>query len=292
VADAKISALAAAAAALGTHEFAVNEAGASKKVTSAQVKTLVNTAPAFAAGSATAGSWPTLASGTLLTTPEDGALEFDADCFYATTDAGNRGVVAVRHIIRADATRTFSSVTTSQAIFTSPANGRLTLETGTYIVEGVLMVTAMSATSGNALVNLLGAGTATTVSLVLDKPWYGQPCGHGVGGRWRRLNLVVIRRPGCSGGYGHSHDGPDPWLVRGDGSWNDHSVAVADDGSGCCFANRLLSFVRAHRLDYDGLCGTVGLTWQRSRKSRPTLTECRRLSSGSGLRGFRRHGIF
>jgi hypothetical protein len=49
----------------------------------------------------------------------------------------------------------------SQAIFTSPTNGRLTLETGTYIVEGVLILTAMSATSGNALVNLLGAGTAT-----------------------------------------------------------------------------------------------------------------------------------
>jgi hypothetical protein len=186
VADAKISALAAAAAALGTHEFAVNEAGASKKVTGAQVKTLVNTAPAFAAGSATAGSWPTLASGTLLTTPEDGALEFDADCFYATTDAGNRGVVAVRHIIRADATRTFSSVTTSQAIFTSPTNGRLTLETGTYLVEGVLMVTAMSATSGNALVNLLGAGTATTsawcwISLGMDSPAATVLAGGGVG---------------------------------------------------------------------------------------------------------------
>jgi hypothetical protein len=186
VADAKISALAAAAAALGTHEFAVNEAGASKKVTSAQVKTLVNTAPAFAAGSATAGSWPTFASGTLLTTPEDGALEFDADCFYATTDAGNRGVVAVRHIIRADATRTFSSVTTSQAIFTSPTNGRLTLETGTYIVEGVLLVTAMSATSGNALVNLVGAGTATAaawcwISLGMDSPAGTVLAGGGVG---------------------------------------------------------------------------------------------------------------
>jgi hypothetical protein len=164
VADAKISALAAAAAALGTHEFAVNEAGASKKVTSAQVKTLVNTAPAFAAGSATAGSWPTLASGTLLTTPEDGALEFDADCFYATTDAGNRGVVAVRHIIRADAARSFTSNTSAQALFTSPTNGRITLETGTYIVEGMLIITGMSATTGNILLNLLGAGTATVAA--------------------------------------------------------------------------------------------------------------------------------
>jgi hypothetical protein len=181
MADAKISGLTAATSVDATDEVAINDtatagvSGSSKRATAQMMKTFVNTAPAFAAGSATAGSWPTLASGTLLTTPEDGALEFDADCFYATTDAGNRGVVAVRHIIRADATRTFSSVTTSQAIFTSPTNGRLTLETGTYIVEGVLLLTAMSATSGNALVNLLGAGTATAaawcwIALGMDSP--------------------------------------------------------------------------------------------------------------------------
>jgi hypothetical protein len=138
--------------------------GSSKRATAQMVKTFVNTAPAFAAGSATAGSWPTFASGTLLTTPEDGALEFDADCFYATTDAGNRGVVAVRHIIRADAARTFASNTTSQALFTSPTNGRITLETGTYIAEGMLIITGMSATTGNILLNLLGAGTATVAA--------------------------------------------------------------------------------------------------------------------------------
>jgi hypothetical protein len=170
VADAKISGLTAATSVDATDEVAINDtatagvSGSSKRATAQMIKTFVNTAPAFAAGSATAGSWPTLASGTLLTTPEDGALEFDADCFYATTDAGNRGVVAVRHIIRADATRTFSSVTTSQAIFTSPTNGRLTLETGAYIVEGLLLITAMSATTGNALINLLGAGTATVAA--------------------------------------------------------------------------------------------------------------------------------
>jgi hypothetical protein len=66
-----------------------------------------------------------------------------------------------RAFIRADATRTFVSNTNSQAIFTSPANGRITLPPGLYRVEGVLIFTAMSATSGNLLLNLLGAGTAT-----------------------------------------------------------------------------------------------------------------------------------
>lgn len=41
MADTKISALAAASAALTTHEYAVNEGGTSKKVTAAQLKTLL-----------------------------------------------------------------------------------------------------------------------------------------------------------------------------------------------------------------------------------------------------------
>jgi hypothetical protein len=162
VADTKISGLTASSAPAGTDEFAVSDGTAtSKKMTLAQVQTFVTTSPVFAAGSATAGSWPKLTSGTLQTTPDAGSLEMDANCLYGTTDAGNRGVIPVRHIIRADATRTFTSAVTSQVIFTSPANGRITLETGTYRIQGFLALTSMSATSGNMLINLLGAGTAT-----------------------------------------------------------------------------------------------------------------------------------
>lgn len=160
MADAKISDLAAAAAALATHEFEVNESSVSKKLTGAQIKAFMNSAPAWAGGSAAAGSWPTLGTGSLLTTPEAGALERDANCWYMTTDAGNRGVVAVRHFIRADATRTLPNDANENAIFNVPSNGRLTLETGCYLFEILLRITAMSATSGNALIDILGAGTA------------------------------------------------------------------------------------------------------------------------------------
>lgn len=115
----------------------------------------------LAAGSASANSWPVLPSGTVLTVPEAGAIERDANCFYLTTDAGNRGYVPVRHFIRCNATRTLPNDTNENAIFNSPANGRLTLETGTYKFEALIYVTAMSATSGNALIDILGAGTAT-----------------------------------------------------------------------------------------------------------------------------------
>jgi hypothetical protein len=170
VADTKISGLTAATSVDATDEVAINDtatagvSGSSKRATAQMIKTFVNTAPLFAAGSATAASWPTWTAGTLLTTPEVGALELDANCLYATTDAGNRGVVPIRHIIRADVARTFTSNTTSQALFTSPTNGRITLETGTYIVEGMLILTGMSATTGNILLNLLGAGTATVAA--------------------------------------------------------------------------------------------------------------------------------
>jgi len=113
------------------------------------------------AGSAAAGTWPVLGSGALLTTPEAGAFERDATNLYFTTDAGNRGYVPVRHFIRCNATRTLPNDTNLNAIFNDPANGRITLETGTYRFEMLGIITGMSATSGSALFNILGAGTAT-----------------------------------------------------------------------------------------------------------------------------------
>lgn len=141
----------------------------------------------LAAGSASAGTWPTLASGTLLTTAEAGAIERDSDVFYMTTDAGNRGVVAVEHIIRADSTRTFTSNTSDQVIFTSPTNGRLTLETGTYLIEGMLAFTSMSATSGNLVFKLKGGGSATLAAIMVHT--FGQDLAASgtaaaVGGQW------------------------------------------------------------------------------------------------------------
>lgn len=89
------------------------------------------------------------------------ALTENADTLTATTDAGNEGYVPVRHFIRRDATRTLPNDTNENAIFNSPTNGRLTLETGCYLFDGIIYVTTMSGTSGNASIDILGAGTAT-----------------------------------------------------------------------------------------------------------------------------------
>lgn len=86
MADFKISALSAAAAAAGANELEINEAGTSKKLTVTQINTFVNTSPKFTGGSATADSWLELANGTLLTTPEINAWENDGTAEYFTVD--------------------------------------------------------------------------------------------------------------------------------------------------------------------------------------------------------------
>ena len=154
MADTKVSALTAVATPAGTDEIPVNQAGTSKKLTLAQVKTFP-----FPAGSASANSWPKLTAGTLLTTPEAGALELDSTNLYGTTDAGNRGYIPIRHFIRASAAQTLTSSTAAQNIFDSPANGRITLQTGIYLFEMMVVITGLSATSGNAQIRFAGTGT-------------------------------------------------------------------------------------------------------------------------------------
>lgn len=164
MADLKISAAPAVVTPADTDEYATHQAGASKKTTLGQIKTYVTTAPVFAAGSASANSWPRLTAGTLLATPEAGAIELDTNCLYGTIDAGNRGYIPIRHFIRAASSRTLPNDTGENAIFNAPPNGRLTLEAGLYRFEGLLSITSMSGTSGNAAIDIVGAGTATTAS--------------------------------------------------------------------------------------------------------------------------------
>jgi len=106
-------------------------------------------------------------SGSLMTTPDDGCMEMDADALYACTDAGNRGNIPIEHILRADATRTFTSNTNVQAIFTNPTNGRITLETGTYLFDCLISIDTMNAASGNGVFSL--AGTATIAAVLYQQ---------------------------------------------------------------------------------------------------------------------------
>lgn len=59
-----------------------------------------------------------------------------------------------------DAAYTLTSTTAAQRLFNGSTNGRLTLPTGWYVFEALVALTSMSATSGNAQFQLLGAGSA------------------------------------------------------------------------------------------------------------------------------------
>lgn len=76
-------------------------------------------------------------------------------------DSANGYQIPRKFWIRAASSRALNNVGTEQAIFNSPANGRLTIPTGAYFFEGQLYLTGMSGTSGNLALDPLGAGTAT-----------------------------------------------------------------------------------------------------------------------------------
>jgi len=159
-ADTAIGALSAASSAAAANEYPINEAGTTKKVTGTQIKTFVNDAPTFAAGSASAGTKPKLTSGALLTAPEAGAFEMLDDTIYATSETGNRGVMVAEHWIRQASSRALTSTTAEQKLFNAVTNGALNLATGTYFFEGLASISGLSATSGNGAFDILGAGTA------------------------------------------------------------------------------------------------------------------------------------
>lgn len=56
---------------------------------------------------------------------------------------------------------TLTNTTSLQRVFNGSAAGALSLQSGTYVFEMMLLITGMSATSGNAAFSLVGAGTAT-----------------------------------------------------------------------------------------------------------------------------------
>jgi hypothetical protein len=163
MADTKISDLPTDVGTLASDDkFAVADASALSAdafCTAAQIKTFVNTAPVFAAGTSSANTWPKMTSGTVLSSPEAGALEYN-NSFYATPNDSNRGAIAVEHYVRLTSAYTLTSTTSAQQLFNATTNGALTLPTGMYFFECLLSLSSMSSTSGNAQFQLVGGGTA------------------------------------------------------------------------------------------------------------------------------------
>ena len=86
-------------------------------------------------------------------------VDVSADVNEKITLAQLLALISGGYFARLPAARTLTSTTADQAIFDA-ANDTLTLELGTYTFDALIALTAMSATSGNARFQLVGAGTA------------------------------------------------------------------------------------------------------------------------------------
>lgn len=172
MADSKISSLSAASAAAAANEFEINEAGTSKKVTGTQIKTFVTTAPVFAAGTASASTTPKLTSGTVMTTPEAGALEYDGKVFYATPTSGARSVNLCSQFSVLTSDYTLTNQTAVQAAFGS-AQDVFTVDASTlYRIEG-LYVTTTGATSASLRLAFLFTTATVSYMKVACNGWQG-----------------------------------------------------------------------------------------------------------------------
>lgn len=104
---------------------------------------------AFSAGTVSVAPL-TFTAGTNLTTPAAGAMEYDGTVHYATHAANERGAVNAEQWICNTATYTLTSTTSAQALFNSPANGRVTVAgSTTYQFECQFELSSMSASSGS-----------------------------------------------------------------------------------------------------------------------------------------------
>lgn len=98
-------------------------------------------------------------SGTNLTTPTAGAVEYDGTCLYFTPFGTSRSAVKEEQLVVLGTAYTLTSQTAAQKMFNATTNGALTLAVGTYQFECAFSLTAMSATSGS-FGFALGVGTA------------------------------------------------------------------------------------------------------------------------------------
>jgi hypothetical protein len=122
----------------------------------------------LSAGTATAGTAPVkIASGTNLTSPEAGAIEYDGNAAYLTTSTSHGRGISPSIIIATNSTaKSLSSATTAnQPLFATPTTGAITVAANTtYIIEGFFSLTTGTVSHTTAF-SPLGTGTASISSI-------------------------------------------------------------------------------------------------------------------------------
>ena len=113
-----------------------------------------------------------LTSGTNMTTPSAGSMEYDGTVMYGTPSASNRGVLNTSHIIVLAADNTISDVATAQAVFNvgTGGSGAITLPASTsYIMEAVYYITRSVGSNSHTLSTLFAiGGSLTSIAYTAD----------------------------------------------------------------------------------------------------------------------------
>jgi hypothetical protein len=111
-----------------------------------------------------------LTSGTNLSTPATGGIEFDGFTTYFTPSASARSVTRNEQMIVLSNANTLGNQTTIQPLFDGgggPANGALTLNAGAYRFETVFVVSGMTSASKNVTFTLGGTAIKTEGWMVI-----------------------------------------------------------------------------------------------------------------------------
>jgi hypothetical protein len=111
-----------------------------------------------------------LTSGTNVSVPVAGALEYDGSVFYGTVSAGARGLLAAEQFIALNSNYTANDSAAAQRVFNVPTDGAVSLAASTtYFIEGLYII-APAITFGAESVNTLFAlsGTISSIRYIAD----------------------------------------------------------------------------------------------------------------------------
>lgn len=107
-------------------------------------------------------------SGTNLTTPAAGAMEFDGTLFYATAVASTRQLIDTIQYQSLVADYTLTDSASAQAAFNATTNGTVTLPATTaYMVDALILLTNTGTTSHTWGILFAGTATITAAGTVL-----------------------------------------------------------------------------------------------------------------------------
>jgi hypothetical protein len=111
-----------------------------------------------------------LVSGTNVSTPVGGAIEYDGVVLYGTATASNRGVLPAEQFIALVSDYIANDSATAQKVFNSPTNGAITLDASTtYMMEGVYYITRGLGSNSHTLSTLFAlGGTLTSITYTAD----------------------------------------------------------------------------------------------------------------------------